>query len=674
MEDNNISHNVANYFSYDAPHQGAYAPIGLQHLLKSASYAVRDIRVNPNVATLLSKLNSVAGKQLLQFNDSDISNERNTFAAVYAAKGYPALCNNYGIANGRGDGVGANYSGGDQLMEMNGFAKVWLLGKVLKHKQQLFSLSSTLSTISYLSNTGLAPFLGLNGLKSFSSKKMGSAEHSWEAVPGSTLSMHTEYGVGLSKGFEEIGGSSIDFFGRHETAFVATASALDLNNQNYGTNNVYLPRNPYYNIEANHNNVLSSHITPFKDIIYSSSYSQSHLDIDYRISNFIFTKIYGDNIPYSCQTSCNNIPTFTAIIQDCSNGEKRITMKNSPNGVAIKWVSNDLSIVSGQGTKSITFISNSNGPFSGHVELTPPGCPTMNFPFSVIIEPAVISGPTTICGEGTYSVSNLPIGATVTWEINEAFTEIIASNTNEITLSTVGYEGGVFIIKAIISTSCGNYELQTTITSGIPYSVTAEVYCEDGCGFENQLCVDDRPYAEFNNIITYQVNETPIFPLTLHYKFSPDSGYGFYTGSKLLTSTSGYIILPRSFEPGFYGINVWVTGGPCNAASEPWEIGIMAVNCNNSRIVAYPNPATTEIKVGFRDLSANRFKAAASAAATRLFNVKLLDQKGRIQKAAKNIQGQDQISLDVADLPAGTYYLHILEGKSIDKQQIIINR
>jgi hypothetical protein len=56
------------------------------------------------------------------------------------------------------------------------------------------------------------------------------------------------------------------------------------------------------------------------------------------------------------------------------------------------------------------------------------------------------------------------------------------------------------------------------------------------------------------------------------------------------------------------------------------------------------------------------------------FEAKLIDQDGRVVREGKNQNKEKKLSFDVKGLREGTYYLHILYGKEIEKHQIIISK
>ncbi|MFD2160877.1 T9SS type A sorting domain-containing protein [Paradesertivirga mongoliensis] len=458
MEDNSLIHNVENYFSYDSPHQGAYVPVGLQHLISDASYAVKDIRENELVKRILTKLNSTAAKQLLQLTSTNSG--RSSFASAYHNKGYPAQCNKYAIANGRGDGIGLGYPAGAQLIHF--YAEVNnVVRRALKHTQKLWAVNTSRSDVSYLSNKGIAATFGLKGLKNYSSSISYAAEVLHETLPGSTERMHSIYGENLRDGFRsQDDDPDLELFERRITTFVPTVSALDLNNQSYTQNGFYISRNPYYDVSSNHTSVLANNITPFDDILYPVSASQEHLDMTAIISNWIFTKIIGAVPPASCSSLCSSIPSFNQNFNNCSNGERGITMSNAPTGVTINWsFPAPVQIVSGQGTNNIKVSSGSSGTFNGTVTLTWPGCTSSSYAVPVTI--SVL--------DGTFWAQDLEVGQersiyfiqptphpnwTYSWVVDGPID--VYSRTDQSSIDFYTLDKGNLYVWLTITDPCGN--------------------------------------------------------------------------------------------------------------------------------------------------------------------------------------------------------------------------
>ncbi len=118
MEANNLNHNANIYFSFDAPHQGANIPLGLQYLVNF----YKDL--DAVIQQMLDVLNQPAAKQMLVYHYTDpvstTAGHDALFDSFYNelnAMGYPQNTRNIALCNGRADGVGQPYTDGDQVIK-----------------------------------------------------------------------------------------------------------------------------------------------------------------------------------------------------------------------------------------------------------------------------------------------------------------------------------------------------------------------------------------------------------------------------------------------------------------------------------------------------------------------------------------------------------------------------
>lgn len=341
---------------------------------------------------------------------------------------------------------------------------------------------------------------------------------------------------------------------------------------------------------------------------------------------------------------------------------------------SVLWsTSSNLSVLN-QTSNSITVYPNANGG-TGTITAVGSDCGnSFTTQTQIPLHESSISGPSYLCDEATYTITNLPTGATVSWDIEGWCAEVSDADGNWATISRTDY--GEFKVVATIHTNCGDIVLKTgTILSGMPYLVVySEIYCEDGCGGTELLCTDPDQYSYYHNMFTYELNETPAYPLTLHYMLLDDQANIFYQNSKTITSTSGYEYLPQNIPlaSSYYNLEIWVSGGPCNESSEWYECWTEVTSCGSMKsMLAYPNPSNTELKITYVAEKMNSKNTGRKPAPLNDFNVKLLNKNGKILKEGRTTNNKE-IVLQVADVPNGIYYLHIYKGKNVEKQQVVI--
>ncbi len=110
---------------------------------------------------------------------------------------------------------------------------------------------------------------------------------------------------------------------------------------------------------------------------------------------------------------------------------------------------------------------------------------------------------------------------------------------------------------------------------------------------------------------------------------------------------------------------------PCG--TEVFNVGFRSEECYSPyQYSIFPNPAGDEISVEQTfDKNDKKFSRSNFSEKSNRFKVKLYNEKGTVLRQGEN-NGQLKISFNTRDLPNGTYYLHITEGKNVIKKQVII--
>jgi len=119
METHGLEHRVRNYISFDAPHQGANIPLGIQYWLDFFS------GLSDAAAEMLASLDRPAARQMLVYHHmtppgstgEPDSLRAGWLADLEAVGGYPQNLRKVAIANGSGYQAGQGFAPGDQIIE-----------------------------------------------------------------------------------------------------------------------------------------------------------------------------------------------------------------------------------------------------------------------------------------------------------------------------------------------------------------------------------------------------------------------------------------------------------------------------------------------------------------------------------------------------------------------------
>lgn len=336
-----------------------------------------------------------------------------------------------------------------------------------------------------------------------------------------------------------------------------------------------------------------------------------------------------------------------------------------------------------------------------------------------------ISGPVQQGGSTTYSIANLPAGATVKWEVSSPYAIngsnianpvgiVIPSNNSQFaeliaTVSTNCYQTIVTkqLVPPNITTAlsgsngvCGEGYAIINVPSGVQFTWTAtgdisiegqgqsyattsntiNVTGTNGlltCKFLsfNNIVTTYKEYAPYSKVINVaanpMLNSDPLSASILNVDYSYTSikwyidGTLVNTGNDSLFDTSlpdcGNHVLSAEAE-----LSCGATVAIGSIEIERYCVGWFR------NMVIYPNPAiSTNLFVSLDETKMARVSLVEKGK-MKEYEAWLYDDKGRLKKKTKS--KNLKIELNTTNLPSGTYFLHMLmEGtKEIIKKQVII--
>jgi hypothetical protein len=126
----------------------------------------------------------------------------------------------------------------------------------------------------------------------------------------------------------------------------------------------------------------------------------------------------------------------------------------------------------------------------------------------------------------------------------------------------------------------------------------------------------------------------------------------------------GYLYLSLGYAGQSASFRITATNGTCESY---YDVGFY-VNENMGMYTYSPNPASDVLTVEFKyKEDINKEKRVKKN-----FEVKLINDRSKVLGFEKNMTEENKITLDTRELPNGTYFLHIIEGKNKIEKQIII--
>ncbi len=287
-----------------------------------------------------------------------------------------------------------------------------------------------------------------------------------------------------------------------------------------------------------------------------------------------------------------------------------------------------------------------------------------------------IDGPDQACNTATYTIPNLPNSVSISWSVSGNANITGPMNSRQVAITYT--QSGSAILTALLTSSCGSISVSKTISTGslpirptffpggsIPGTITyfgSNALMANVCATvtRNTVVLD---MGDALNIQAFALVGSAITPFV--------SSTGIYN-----TITFTYPLTTSSIS-----LKVEYDVPPCGEHFS--YIMTLLNNCNTSATYkVFPNSANTTLNItptpytdgnalrtsSVIDNSNNAIQNIVSAP----FEIMLYDDKGKLITQQKNEVGNKDITIDTQNLPNGTYFLHILDGKEVIKKQIII--
>lgn len=263
--------------------------------------------------------------------------------------------------------------------------------------------------------------------------------------------------------------------------------------------------------------------------------------------------------------------------------------------------------------------------------------------------PSSISGSAHVCPNGTYSISNLPVGSTVSWSSSN--TNAVTINSSGVATRVGGYNGSV-AIKALITRSTGcSMTLSKIITVGSPAIINVFV---DRTG-----CIGNVDY----------INATVVG----HVGTANWSKTGSNSSNAFLNNYGNGSASFSTNVPDCYNLTL-IASNSCGTSSN--GLTLCASNCSFATYKVYPNPADDYVSIEFEHVETieslphkiNLYSEKSIDAVKTVYVKDIFD--------SKSFKNGNKIEMYIKDLPRGVYFLHIIpnnnSSQKTDKIRILL--
>jgi len=262
-----------------------------------------------------------------------------------------------------------------------------------------------------------------------------------------------------------------------------------------------------------------------------------------------------------------------------------------------------------------------------------------------------LSGPSTVCNQATFTINNLPQGATVKWSASPTgIVDSIQSNGNSATITAIS--SGTFTLNATVTFSENTIALTKQIISlGGPYinyysNNNLVMLTDDASRFQVLRNYDNSQYA---GSLTVSVSDGSVVQWS---KISGTMSWSSYLNTvTVFGKKTSSLILESS------AIN------SCGTASKRFTFYIGV-----TPFLIYPNPATDMLTVEVAsDESEDMMRTTSTSIEP--YTIQLWHERSGLVRTLETSESLTQISLK--GLPKGMYFVHVVKDGEVVKKQIL---
>lgn len=314
MEKENTDHQTSLYISFDAPHQGANIPIGIQYFL----YFFGEVVGDANAMEGLNQINSDAARQMLihhQYQNSippEYNYHRNQYLDNVAingkvnSKGYPVNLRKVTVINGSSISIPQGVNG--KLFSMT----KKIMGTKVGEAQIYSSPNRGTSQVAYCSAVNRDDVFHVRRLRKYASVVQSTPyPTNIDNVPGGYFNTQ-QIITGLGKGQSANG----YYLENDIHSFIPSTSALDLQFPTQFVN---------YNLNIKNANIYCNNQTPF-DAYYAPDNNEDHVFISSQNSNWILKEI--ENATRSVGVTSNTLEISSGKVFNYGSNTKKYYEKS----------------------------------------------------------------------------------------------------------------------------------------------------------------------------------------------------------------------------------------------------------------------------------------------------------------------------------------------------------
>lgn len=257
-----------------------------------------------------------------------------------------------------------------------------------------------------------------------------------------------------------------------------------------------------------------------------------------------------------------------------------------------------------------------------------------------------ISGPDVLCSSNSYTLQDLPPGATATWTASPSHLFSVSSGTGvTANLGPSAAASGQGILTFTISGSCGTVQVSKQVWVG--KALPSPTFIQG-------------PYEmAVNTVHNFYVNSVPT---ATNYQWRV-----YPSGNEWIGSNGNSGITLSISAAGMYSLGVDITN-PCGVIGFETPVD---VSLFSALFTVYPNPASEELHIEMIP-SEKPEKQGVDVPDHTVYEIKLFDPSG--SELHSQVASGTKVTLNVRHLDNGFYYIHILHKEGVIRKKIRVQR
>lgn len=268
-----------------------------------------------------------------------------------------------------------------------------------------------------------------------------------------------------------------------------------------------------------------------------------------------------------------------------------------------------------------------------------------------------VSGPNVLCttSSGTYSLSGLPSGATVSWGLpNSTYATIPSGSTGSSVVATATGTSGNVLLTATVTHCTFTYTVTRLLKLGSYTKAEVDLFSY----FDSAACRSGSTYAS--------VDPWGLGDLITNFQWDWTAQFSYSSGQGTSNLT---LLTPSNFTGGTIRVKVTSSCGTSPYSSPHLVKWDQSPDCGPSLMYnVYPNPAADQIQI------TDKLGSSARTQGQQTLSIEIVDKLGIVKLKSKYIKNGQPITISTSSLPNDVYTVRIFDGKESQTQSLIIRR